>query len=732
MNVGRWVSFNLLACIAIAALAYSKKSGLMSSTFDGFFIYATALRDMADFDAFVSWNLFHGLGGLQYPFNASIVPEYLISHVVFSGQNALIAFWTLATTLIFISTYGLARVCRQGTVLSFLAGWAAAFVLMPVIWPFVNMNYTDVPFVIPGTYTLFLILTALIHLSSHRRVSIALLWTFVIIVSMLYAGIAFPQYFAPMMVGVIGPSLFTLIWARDLRKRVVIAICGLVAVLSAAVLLKNYLYGLLLYGPRLVTSPMTKSDAETASPYSSQEVVSKFFTEISDFYGRVSFPSIDLMLFEQLSALFCLIILIWAYRNGRHQLGLAAGLVFFSWLSPGIFIVLMGLANVLGLIQIDGFSLAYTRTIQMPIYLIGWAVVIAWAGKVFVHSVPRAKILRYARYFPVLVVLITFNEVGTQTHPAPQGYSLIADQPLIGAHLIEKLGIEEAPKPYQGRFANVTLKRDTDNRVHWEGQINAALLNTHKTDLRFGLSAHEVPMLTEWNNFISPNLAVFVHHLLTSGPEFSRLNKIFPEKVDVRLMRMFGVSYIISLDQLDDPDLTLVMTEVLGVPEYKHFLYQVREPNLGNLSPTDAHYLPTAVQQLDFFSDAENDVEQSFTYAHNHSSFRNLVTANNSEMWVEGEKIVVKADSDGESVIVLPIQFSNCVRIKSKIATSNPTLFMANFVLTGIKFKGQLDAELSFVFDPVRNSGCRLDDVKDVVELKVGDANTYRGRTVLK
>ena len=70
--------------------------------------------------------------------------------------------------------------------------------------------------------------------------------------------------------------------------------------------------------------------------------------------------------------------------------------------------------------------------------------------------------------------------------------------------------------------------------------------------------------------------------------------------------------------------------------------------------------------------------------------------------------------SDGTSLVVLPQQFSNCLRAHD----GQVRLVRANLIMTGVIFSGALNTDISFdygIFSP----GCRRADFADMKQLGI-------------
>jgi hypothetical protein len=68
--------------------------------------------------------------------------------------------------------------------------------------------------------------------------------------------------------------------------------------------------------------------------------------------------------------------------------------------------------------------------------------------------------------------------------------------------------------------------------------------------------------------------------------------------------------------------------------------------------------------------------------------------------------------SDGTSLVLLPQQFSHCLRAHD----ASVRLVRADLILTGVIFSGTIDTDISFDFG-IFSPGCRRGDLADVKQL---------------
>jgi hypothetical protein len=91
-----------------------------------------------------------------------------------------------------------------------------------------------------------------------------------------------------------------------------------------------------------------------------------------------------------------------------------------------------------------------------------------------------------------------------------------------------------------------------------------------------------------------------------------------------------------------------------------------------------------------------------------------LVPARNMQMSVIRNGLHVSGHSDGTSLVVLPQQFSHCLRARD----GSVRLVRANLLVTGVIFSGEIDTDIISdygLFTP----RCRWADISDIEKLKM-------------
>jgi hypothetical protein len=96
-----------------------------------------------------------------------------------------------------------------------------------------------------------------------------------------------------------------------------------------------------------------------------------------------------------------------------------------------------------------------------------------------------------------------------------------------------------------------------------------------------------------------------------------------------------------------------------------------------------------------------------------------LAPARDAKLTFLGASLRLQANSDGRSILLVPLEFSRCLEAKTA-ETDKPLLFRANLVETDILFSRRLDTTLSLRTGPFIRPACRLRDFQEARALGVG------------
>ena len=176
---------------------------------------------------------------------------------------------------------------------------------------------------------------------------------------------------------------------------------------------------------------------------------------------------------------------------------------------------------------------------------------------------------------------------------------------------------------------------------------------------------------------------------------------------DPDILRMLGVRYIVTnVETLDDRAALRAAVTAPDTPGV--YLFELGDANLATYSPTRFVKAATADEIADRIRDNRNRLDQIAVVSEDVPA--TTAKARNVAMTVELDGVRIRAVSDGPAHILLPVQFSHCLRV---VNSSPARLTRANLLQTLVSFEGALDARLEFHFGLFADNKCRLRDGQD-------------------
>jgi len=220
-----------------------------------------------------------------------------------------------------------------------------------------------------------------------------------------------------------------------------------------------------------------------------------------------------------------------------------------------------------------------------------------------------------------------------------------------------------------------------------------------------GLWDYAIPTFDEYAHMITRPLHEFTRKMLSNPDEHFDYRLIRPFELAPDLLRMLGVRFVISDVKTDDPELTEV--ERAGDPPVL-FLYRLDGANIANWSPIEVTVIKDNRALMDALElNRAHLRERVFLSADPPRLLDDLVPMRHGSLSFDTNHFRFKGESDGWSLALLPLQFSHCwIR---ETPDADAYLLRANYLLTGLLFKGTVDVRYTFDFGPWR-SQCRIAD----------------------
>ncbi len=224
-----------------------------------------------------------------------------------------------------------------------------------------------------------------------------------------------------------------------------------------------------------------------------------------------------------------------------------------------------------------------------------------------------------------------------------------------------------------------------------------------------GLWWYNIPTLFEYNWLVSPFFFQITRDFLARPEDIQMRNFSTLRKINLRILKLFGVNYIITDDEILFLNEAIIKQKIDGT--YKTlYLYYLNDVNIGNYSPTrfigNGDYIST-------FRLINSKLDLSEYATLEKVPKEKLVKASKVNLNVKKDTITVNAFSTKKSLIILPFEFSNCLKFNNKNKNNEIKLLRVNSLLTGIIFEKELEGDLKYFTGPFENFNCRNLDKKD-------------------
>ena len=259
----------------------------------------------------------------------------------------------------------------------------------------------------------------------------------------------------------------------------------------------------------------------------------------------------------------------------------------------------------------------------------------------------------------------------------------------------------------------------------FRGSLHFPGYNDHAGLTITALWARSIPTVHEYGQLITPPAFYILHGLLQNSVT-GLLNGFIPSpgpswNTFFKALQLFGARYYVA-----DPDspvdpahantagfslVTMPRRPSVGEPGLWK-LYELPRPNIGNYSPTEVLAARSAAEITATMREETFDFTRQVVLS---TPVREpLVPARDLRVSLIRGGLHVSGVSEGTSLVVLPQQFSNCLRARD----SRVRIVRADLMMTGVIFSGEIDTDILFdygIFTP----GCRWIDLADIQRLQM-------------
>lgn len=260
---------------------------------------------------------------------------------------------------------------------------------------------------------------------------------------------------------------------------------------------------------------------------------------------------------------------------------------------------------------------------------------------------------------------------------------------------------------------------DTPNRS-WDVYVRAR----HYLEKHYGnrfqetdLWDFDIPTFEEYGQWVSRQAQAFATELFSAPGDAGHPVFLRVYRLDLDLLPPLGVRFVISDVRLHQPEAALRAQETSATagPIY---LYELRAPNLGDYRPTRASPVGTFAEAVGAVRDRKGALKSDVIV------FTDLpgpfASARNVKFRIQRDGFRLAAESDGRSLLLLPVQFSRCLRPRAArpwVDLSTIRLLRGNAVQTLLLFEKRVDVRVRFKFGLLGEARCRQRDARDLAAL---------------
>jgi hypothetical protein len=228
-----------------------------------------------------------------------------------------------------------------------------------------------------------------------------------------------------------------------------------------------------------------------------------------------------------------------------------------------------------------------------------------------------------------------------------------------------------------------------------------------------GLWEMNIPTLEENNHLVTPPFYYLFSRNLSRPQDFQSRNWTLCTKANPNLMAALGTRMIVADQPIDGPQVKKVyeQTNQDGIPLS---VYELSDPNTGNYSPTKLVRSDKAEEIIAEMAKDDFPFKKTAIVSHN-EKLPELTQAEYGELFFDRGGFRVRGASKGWSLLILPVQFSNSLKVMEVQGDfpSDVRLVRVNLLQTGVLFRGTIHAKISHRFGPFRGIWGRLKDIED-------------------
>ena len=307
----------------------------------------------------------------------------------------------------------------------------------------------------------------------------------------------------------------------------------------------------------------------------------------------------------------------------------------------------------------------------------------------------------YLIIFTLVINMLSFN-----FNEYPNSIKISNSFDKTGNLIIEKLlkiKIDNGDE-FKGRFFLITPEYP---EKEFNRDLSALKSQIGFTPWRNELWENQIPTLNQYGQLISRRSYFLIKNSFSNDSQAQVRNSINVSKYS-SFAYLLGVKYILTDDEKVILDKNVKLLQKIYIDKKEFYFAELTKTNLGQFSPIRQNIISSFDSQKLFTDNFQNMMNEDFYVQHDVTEGKSLVSAKNTKIIFKNSEYIIEARSNATSVVILPLEYSNCYKIQNLNPGSKVTFFEANWGLIGLKFEKELKIKLDYQNGLFNSPSCKI------------------------
>ena len=633
-----------------------------------------------------------GSGTMQWGYLFWLEPTSLIGSL-FSNTYNQVFVAVVMSLLLFILTNLVLKSYGQNQTECLIAAY---FISISSIWGYsISIVDNDLFAHVPQYASLLSVILLLIIGFSHigkGKYSLSIFLSIGLMLGAAFAIMVFPQIIvtaAPLIIAMVGGSMLWLLFAREFK----VLFQRVIAIIAI---------GLFVWGVGAVSflSGFYRNTAAAEIPITqfNPPDVSHLFRFLFESY----FPSPSSSGghgFQYLSFALLVIYILRGFKRADFRTQ-----IWFSTLTGAFCVLCYRLYQSQWLFE-RGPNHNYLVWLMGPLYAGGMAAVLIDIVRSAIDKLESQNISNFLKtsksklfLIPTLAVLVVISPLSSIYFVSDEPQAVALDSLKAQPLLVENLSIENN-KQFRGRAVYI------DQESEFAANIS-----------------DRIPLLNDYSHNMTPYAYKFYEAFFFDSAITQRRNHFIFSMKNLDLYSLLGVKFFVAKSGGSWQNVVSSQSSVIASSRTinDESIIELKNVNVGDYSPTTVYIAKTMAETFRIMR--LNDFSASTDVVLMRDLDAKLVPVNKSKLTIINGDLLVEAESNGVSLIILPLEFSSCLNFSQNSDSSNFLgAQLADGLLTAVVFDKNLDLNIKFRSGLFGNSGCRLEDLKNFREFASQD-----------